>query len=318
MKEFNSINENELDGALNALFLETYSYKTDDGLARFVIEQEYNITINSKKEAELISRLNGKQGGGKNIFLWALALLLINTTSIVLYNTKSDNLPKGQTVVSSTTKPSGANSNEELNQTAATTSSSSKEEKEKTKIFENASPLISIAPEPISDNGLPITEPATTKAPSNPSEEKVLPYFNKEGLAYFAKVKEQMLKKLLKIDDVLYAKTAPGATMYKNQEVLVAPFVMSNFPVTNLQYKTFLADLVTQGRFEDMKKCLPKEEVWKESGCNALAKNYFSNEMYNDFPVVNIDKEACVIFCQWLEESKVIGIHKNFQNKRGS
>ena len=111
-----------------------------------------------------------------------------------------------------------------------------------------------------------------------------------------------MLQKLVKIDDQLYAKTEPGATMYKNREVLVSPFVMSNFPVTNLQYKTFLADLALEGRVDDLKKCLPKEEVWKEYGCNTLAKDYFESESYNDFPVVNVEKEACMIFCEWLEE----------------
>ena len=65
MKEFASINENELDGALNALFLETYSRETDEGMARFFLEQDYKVSINSKKEAELLARLNGKQGGGK-------------------------------------------------------------------------------------------------------------------------------------------------------------------------------------------------------------------------------------------------------------
>jgi hypothetical protein len=90
--------------------------------------------------------------------------------------------------------------------------------------------------------------------------------------------------------------------MYKSREVIVSPFVMSNFPVTNLQYKTFLADLAMQGRVDDMKKCLPKEEVWKEYGCVTLAKNYFEDESYNNFPVVNVGKEACMIFCEWMEE----------------
>ena len=62
MKEFASINENELDGALNALFLETYSRETDEGMARFFLEQDYKVSINSKKEAELLA-VHSRRGG---------------------------------------------------------------------------------------------------------------------------------------------------------------------------------------------------------------------------------------------------------------
>ena len=50
MKDRSSINENELDGALNALFLETYSTKEDEHLARFVLDQEYDVAMTEKKK----------------------------------------------------------------------------------------------------------------------------------------------------------------------------------------------------------------------------------------------------------------------------
>lgn len=33
-----------------------------------------------------------------------------------------------------------------------------------------------------------------------------------------------------------------------------------------------------------------------------IAASYFQDEKYNDFPVVNITKEAAVLFCKWLQE----------------
>lgn len=300
MKDFTSIQENDLDGALNALFLETYSQKEDEGVARFCFEQDYAVAINSKKEAAMLARFGGKSGGGKNIILLIGILFLISVTSFFLFTGKEEgHLPAGQAgkIVETNSKSSTS-----VTQTISTTSTTEEKAEEKKSI--TTAPYIitdSFTPPPIIDYlGI---EPIIPKIPSvqETEKEKELPYFNKAGLAHFAQVKDKMLQKLLKIDDLLYGKTSPGATMYKNTEVIVPPFVMSNFPVTNLEYKTFLADLVMQGRFEDMKKCLPKEEVWKEYGCPTLAKNYFSNEIYNDFPVVNIDLEASAMYCEWLQ-----------------
>lgn len=300
MKDLTSINENELDGALNALFLETYSRKEDECLARFCLEQDYNVTVNSKKEAELLARLNGKQGGGKNIILWSLAVLLIAVLSIVLYTTNNDD----QKIIASSgqIKDINAKAVENLPQPLNQTSNIN-EEKPEHKLSVNSSPFNAVNADQTSSviDSLEVAPVYIPQADPQPAEEKILPYFSKEGLSHFSKVKEKIIQKLVKIDDLLYGKTAPGATMYKNTEVIVPPFVMANFPVTNLEYKTFLADLVMQGRFEEMKKCLPKEEVWKEYGFNNLAKNYFSNEIYNDFPVVNVNTEAIAIYCEWLQ-----------------
>lgn len=300
MKDFTSIQENDLDGALNALFLETYSQKEDEVVARFCMEQDYAVTINSKKEAALLARLGGKSGGGKNIMWFILALVLLAGSSLVLFIGKEE----GEKIVETNSQITETNSNFTAATTQTNSATTNTQEKTVEKKAISAVPYIvtdKFTPPVIDSLGVSKTYvPEVAKEPI-PEKEKELPYFNKAGLAHFAQIKEQMLQKLLKIDDLLYGKTAPGATMYKNTEVIVPPFVMSNFPVTNLEYKTFLADLVMQGRFEDMKKCLPKEEVWKEYGCPTLAKNYFSNEIYNDFPVVNIDLEASAMYCEWLQ-----------------
>lgn len=301
MKDFNLIQENDLDGALNALFLENFSQKEDEGVARFCMEKEYNVIINSKKEAALLARLNGKSGGGKNIMWFVLALVLLAGSSLIIFTGKNEG--ENIVVISPQTTEINSQSSTASTKNASTTVTSAEEKREEKKSV-NTSPYITtdkFTPPVIDSLGIAKTYvPEVANEPTT-EKEKELPYFNKAGLAHFAQVKEKMLQKLLKIDDLLYGKTSPGATMYKNTEVIVPPFVMSNFPVTNLEYKTFLADLVMQGRFEDMKKCLPKEEVWKEYGCPTLAKNYFSNEIYNDFPVVNIDLDASAMYCEWLQ-----------------
>ncbi|MBL0328527.1 MAG: SUMF1/EgtB/PvdO family nonheme iron enzyme [Bacteroidetes bacterium] len=319
MKDSTSIHENDLEGALNALFLETYSQKEDEGVARFCLEQEYNVTINPKKEAAMLARLSGKSGGGKNILWIVIGLVLLGGSSLVLFTGKED----GQKVTNTTSSTLEKTSRSASEQTQTVSSSTIDEEKVEEKKSLSTSPYVvtdKFTPPVIDSLGIVKTYAPEVNNEPMPEKEKELPYFNKAGLEHFAKVKEKMLQKLLKIDDLLYAKTAPGSTMYKNTEVIVPPFVMANFPVTNLEYKTFLADLVMQGRFEDMKKCLPNETVWNEYGCPTLAKNYFSNEMYNDFPVVNIDLNASMMYCEWLQmeiNEQLVGVSSKTSKVQG-
>lgn len=301
-----SIEEQDLDGALNALFLAEFSRKDDEAIARFILDQDYDVQINKEKENKLLARLKGGSNRGWKYLLILLGLGFVTVSAyLLLSKTNSSNttpdLPKAEQFIqtnsesqritnSSENKINPVEQKNEINEVLASSPVSY------TNYSEPNPPANTEVKEP--SNQVPSSLPETK---TEPLEEIQLPYFNKEGLVYFGKVKEQMLSRIVKIDDKLYSKTEPGATFYKSREVLVSPFVMSQHPVTNLQYKAFLADLAMQGRLDDLKKCLPKVEVWKEYGCYVLAKNYFESEAYNDFPVVNIEKEATILFCEWLE-----------------
>jgi hypothetical protein len=320
MKGLTSIQENELDGALNAVFLNSYSQKEDESLARLCMDRNYDVVIDPLKEEKFLARLNKQQGRGKKIIWLVLTLLILLTAMFLLFNGEKKEKKVTPPAIQFTDSISDKNE-----------SSQNREFKTQT---ENTDPIPQTQaniPFSITDNNpAPSMNELTVEAPpftadnkqaaKDPEEEKELPYFDDAGIEYFGKIKERMLQKLIKIDDFLYAKTEPGTTIYKGTEVIIAPFVMSNFAVTNLQYKTFLADLSAQGRIEEMKKCLPKEELWKEYGCNILAKDYFGNESYNDFPVVNVSREASLLFCEWLEEQtnqRLSGPAKKFSTSKG-
>jgi uncharacterized protein (UPF0333 family) len=302
MKNLSSIQENELDCVLNALFLETYSQTEDESVARFIMDQEYDVIISEKKEKKLLAKLRRGRGG---LFLLLLIIGLIITITLPIYFHLTDK--KGSTIYSFTIPTNTVTiQSKEINQAVQIIDPVTMEQKSKIETHTITTSTFA------ANNGGIITISDTIKPTQNITEvkkeiviennEKKLPYFDEVGLAYFQVVKENVLLKLIKLDIKFYARIDPGATMYKNKEILVPPFVMSNFPVTNLHYKVFLADLYRQGKTNDLEKCLPKQEVWKEYSCYTLAKNYFENESYNDFPVVNISKEASLMFCKWLEE----------------
>ncbi len=302
MKEQSSIKENELDGALNALFLDTYSQKEDEGLARFVLEQEYNVVMPEKKKKKLLNKLSGRRGG---LFFLLALIVLIAAIVLPIYFSITDQ--KGVTHFPVSARPDRSTLKPENIPTGIQTTNLPT----KTPDDKSVSPAI-ITPTAGTNNNTSVVptdsvytvdaETREQKALVEENKKKLLPYFDEAGLAYFQSVKNEILLKLLKLDDQLYMKMEPGATLYQNREMLVSPFVMSDFPVTNLQYKVFLADLFRQGKINELEKCLPRDEVWKEYACGQLAENYFRSEAYNYFPVVNVSPVAMLLFCEWMEE----------------
>ena len=66
MQNDNNINENELNELLRKLYLEEKGKQVDDTEAEFILNQEYDVKIDPKKEQELLNKLSTKKGGGLN------------------------------------------------------------------------------------------------------------------------------------------------------------------------------------------------------------------------------------------------------------
>jgi len=115
------------------------------------------------------------------------------------------------------------------------------------------------------------------------------------------KIKRMMLDKFLKTDKELYTPVEAWKTNYMGKPVTVDAFIMRNMQVTNLEYHTFLTDLLLQDKKEEYNKAKVNPEVWKNFSLAGLAESYFTNEKYNDFPVVNISIEGALLYCSWLE-----------------
>lgn len=323
MKEFASINENDLDGVLNAIFLNTYSEKEDESVARFVLEEDYAMVIDETKERELLVRLSGEN----KLRTWIILILALIALLVFLFlflsekeSSAGQSPQKTSALLNTITQP-----DEQITHTVLAKDPETGEEKVIEIRSKDTSHAITAGMDGQQNSFISDTAKQAVQNDLPPRldtvKEKELPYFDEVGLAYFQGVKDQMLLKILKLDNNLYTRIEPGSTTYKGQEMVVHPFVMSSFPVTNLQYKVFLSDLFRDGKMDEMKKCLPKQEVWKEYNCNILAKNYFDNESYNDFPVVNVTKEAMMIFCKWLEKeinAKLNGPAKKIKSKGGT
>ena len=95
-------------------------------------------------------------------------------------------------------------------------------------------------------------------------------------------------------------------------------FYIKRTEVSNLEYRTFLFDLLIQNRKEKFLKAKPDQAMWVKEYPNAfnqpMQDNYFSHPAYNDYPVVAISREGAELFCKWMTEELNVMFNLNLVN----
>lgn len=108
-----------------------------------------------------------------------------------------------------------------------------------------------------------------------------------------AKYWEKQMKYIIAKDGVT---EADGPQAKYLQPKRIESFYMGQTEVTNFQYQLFLNSMDEKGKLEHS----PKSENWK----NHRPYNYFTimhdNPLYENHPVVNIEYESALAYCEWL------------------
>ncbi len=159
----------------------------------------------------------------------------------------------------------------------------------------------------------PIQMFKTKKTPTRKVEVKYrFPKLTEKEIADNYKRKKKILKAARKMDSKVYAYIPSGSYSFNGKKVSVQAFMMQRKEVTNLEYKTFLFDLLIQDRKEEFLKAKPKQELWTEvmgSAYQHMQDEYFSDERYEDYPVVNVSREGAEMYCKWLTlEREKVGV----------
>lgn len=131
----------------------------------------------------------------------------------------------------------------------------------------------------------------------------VFPKLTKKEISDNHKRKKKMVKALNKKDSKVYSYIPAGSFAYKSKTISVAAFHMQRTEVTNLEYKTFLFDLLIQDRKADFLVAKPKQELWTEElgeDYRFMQDDYFSGEDYEDYPVNNISRKGAEMYCVWI------------------
>ena len=136
-------------------------------------------------------------------------------------------------------------------------------------------------------------------------DEYIFPKLTEEEIAANHKQKKQMLKALEKMDKKVYSFIPSGSFEYDGQKVSTQAFYMQRTEVTNLEYRTFLFDLLIQGRKEEFLKAKPDQAMWTKllgADNKPMEELYFSHAAHNEYPVVNVSREGAELYCKWLSK----------------
>jgi formylglycine-generating enzyme required for sulfatase activity len=153
---------------------------------------------------------------------------------------------------------------------------------------------------------VPKKEKAKSKKIVNPiaySQYKYYPKLTAEEIEANHKQKKKMIKSLSKFDKKSYAYIPAGSFDYNGKTISIQALYMQVYEVTNLEYRTFLFDLLIQGKKDDFDIAKPEQEKWStltKQGKNEYEEYYFSHAAYDNYPVVNISREAAEMYCFWL------------------
>jgi formylglycine-generating enzyme required for sulfatase activity len=136
-------------------------------------------------------------------------------------------------------------------------------------------------------------------------DEYRFPNLTEKEIAANNKQKKVMLKALEKFDKKVYTHLVSGSFDYQGKLTSVQSFLIQKTEVSNLEYRTFLYDLLIQGRKDDFLIAKPEQKNWSQiSGLEntAFEESYFTHEAFNNYPVVNISREGAELFCNWLSQ----------------
>jgi len=120
------------------------------------------------------------------------------------------------------------------------------------------------------------------------------------------KQKAKMIKQLDKWDKKQYAFIPTGTFKADDKNWSVQAFYMQTTEVTNLEYRTFLFDLLIHERKDEFLAAKPDQSRWTKdysySYNKPMEEQYFSHAAYNDYPVVAISRKGAEMYCKWLTE----------------
>ncbi len=199
----------------------------------------------------------------------------------------------------------------------------------KSKQTAKAGPFLAVIQELVTELPLSIENKAEDSF-QNPDDRKLsdfkplddtpyqFPVLTEEEIAITKKKKKAMLKALVKHDKDAYAYIPSGTFDYNGKQVSVQAFYMGIGEVTNFEYRTFLFDLIIQGKKDEFLKAKPDQTQWTkafDNGGKNWEEHYFSHKAYNNYPVVNVSREGAELYCKWLSQEvrKSVGDEKQEQ-----
>lgn len=137
-----------------------------------------------------------------------------------------------------------------------------------------------------------IPVPVHTKYPAWPE----IPEISEAEISANEKRKADMVKTILKQDKKSWPDMRSGTDAYT--------LLISATEVSNLEYRTFLYDLVIQNRLDEFRAAAVIDSMWTITRTfNEPFREYYSRHpAFNNYPVVNLHYESMLAYCRWLSD----------------
>ena len=135
-------------------------------------------------------------------------------------------------------------------------------------------------------------------------DDYIFPKLTDEEIKETARFKREMLRSLQKFDKKEYALIPSGTFSYQNDTVSIQSFYMAKKEISNKEYRTFLFDLLIQGRKDEFLLAKPDQSQWSAGNVqnSKMEEYYFSHPAYDNFPVVNVSRAGAELYCRWLTQ----------------
>lgn len=108
-----------------------------------------------------------------------------------------------------------------------------------------------------------------------------------------------------------------GSMEYNGKTISTDAFIMQKTEVSNKEYKEFLADLKANDETEKLKIAQIDSTKWRKAGDynEPYVEFYHKHPAYDNYPVVNVSREAVRLYCEWLSNKweKEINQKVNFR-----
>ena len=306
-----TINTENLDLLLNQAFLELdFNESKHEALLQTISNQVMlTNTFAFASQNNFIKKIIGNSN--------LKFLILISTTvvsiigGVLLLNKKNENPAKPSpvinTIIQNPINTIAENKNEGKENNPAILHNNLDQ---KSLIKQSSCSLISLVDSVKNDLDLPLfIEPdnndnTTIKQQPSADSSYLFPKLNEKEIKANNKQKKIMIEDLVKFKKGRYSFVPMGSFTYKQEQLSVQAFYMQTHEVSNLEYRTFLFDLLIQNRKEEFLKSKPDQQQWIRSfdhdSMQTWVNNYFSHTDYNNYPVVNINREGAEMYCTWL------------------
>lgn len=147
----------------------------------------------------------------------------------------------------------------------------------------------------------------------------IFPKLNEKEIKANNKQKKKIIETLYKLNKKEYAQIPQKSNYYQSPFKENENVYMLTHEVTNLEYRTFLFDLLINNEKELFIKAKPSQSLWLncigQNTFNGYKESYFSAKEFNQYPVVNISFEGAELFCKWLEKNvNEFAFNKNEKN----